>query len=153
MLTRHRGERLHDDRLRNSRTNEDAGYHLGFAQGIVLTLLLCRERLGLSPWVGVGLSFALLACALLWMRQHRAAVARGEEPASFPPAQLRRSFWGGLLGCALLSGVSPFLMPWFFPSADLSLSARVCIAALCFLQFAAVLCYQRWRRPAATPPV
>ena len=126
-------------------------YRLGLVQGVVLTLLLCRERLGLSPWVGVGLSLALPACALLWVRQHRAAVARGEEPATLPLAQLRRGFWRTLLGCALISGVFAFLAPWFFPSADFSLSARVCIAAFCFLQATAILCYQRWRRPAATP--
>ena len=127
-------------------------YRLGLVQGVVFTLLLCHERLGLPPWAGVGLSLALLGCALLWVRQHRAAVARGEESATLPAAQLRRGFWRALLGCALLSGAVPFLMPWLFPSADFSLSARVCIAAFCFLQISAVLCYQRWRRPAATPP-
>ncbi len=107
-----------------------ADFRSGFILGILGTLFLCGDRLGLSPAAQITLDFALVAVSCLEMRRQRAARARGEL-LSYSPAQLRRSFWKGAGICVLAAGFMPFLLSWLHPAwSEKSLGYRVAISVL-----------------------
>ena len=131
--------------------NANNSYRLGLALGVLGTLMICSERLGLPNWAGILLGLAVVACALSMLRQHKAAVARGEVP-TVTPAQRRRGYWQALGISALVSLLFPFLIPWLSPSRpEPSLAYRAGISAFAFLQCVLVIWYQ-YSRDSGAPP-
>ena len=107
-----------------------ADFRSGLILGILGTLFLCGDRLGLSAAVQITLDLILVAFSFLEMHRLRAARARGELP-TYNPAQLRRTFWKGTGICVLMAGFMPSLMPWLHPAGpEESLGYRIAVSVL-----------------------